>query len=118
MKYLTTAALALVLAVGAAQASAQPQSNDQRDKPAAPPSHEVSGRAAAQGPTGAAGPPAYRIAPSNQNAYVPASGFVVGPQGGGGVHGAGAHPGAFSAPTLGGLPGAGHAARGRDSGRA
>ena len=157
MRYLTTAAIALILAAGAAAADAQPQNKadtkapparDSGDHPGGAqgghdggqgggPGAGQSGRASSgqppvngqarfngqstnNGPAGAAGGQTYRGGLRGpNNTYVPPSGFVVGPQGGAGAHGAGAHPGAFSAPTQGRvIPGAGHAPRGRDSGRA
>jgi Ni/Co efflux regulator RcnB len=149
MRYLTTAAMALVLAVGAAAAEAQPQNNDQTKAPPARDSGDhasggqsnhgagqgggQSGRASGQssgnsqahfngqasnGRAGANGGQNYRGGVRGPNTYVPASGFVVGPQGGAGAYGAGAHPGAFRAPAQAGIPGADHAPRGRDAGRA
>jgi len=145
MKYLTTAALALVLAVSAAGANAQPTNSTNGGdhaghggasggqshggpQPAAPragqPAGVQSGRSIAP-PAGQSnanqgthgnyhGPTAGVRGPGT---YVPPSGFMVGPQGHAGVFGAGAHPGVFNGPGRGGVPGADHAQRARDSGR-
>jgi len=140
MKYLTTAAMALVLAASAAGANAQPNNatdggdhashggapagqNHGGPPPAAPragpPAGPQSGRSIG-GPPPAAGQGAHgnyhgpTVGVRGPNPYVPPSGFVVGPQGRTGVYGAGAHPGVFAGR---GVPGANHPLRARDSGR-
>ena len=149
MRYLTTAAMALVLAASAAGAGAQPSNatdgGDHASRggapggqypggpaPAAPragpPAGPQSGRSIGGPPPAGGQGNASQSAHGNYhgptvgvrgpNPYVPPSGFMVGPQGHAGVYGAGAHPGVFNGPGRGGVPGANHPLRGRDSGRA